>query len=128
MARHENEIGGTTDVAQHPEFAARRTVKTIDGRQVAGWFTKDFTYRELRTLRAKERLPAVRPDNTAYDGQERIPTLDEVIRLARREGVGIYAETNAHAAGLVVHVWTLRRENQFMDTRFQVGTDPNGPR
>ena len=55
---------------------------------MAGWCTKDFTYRELRTLRAKERLPAVGPDNTAYDGQERVPTLDEVIRDARREGVG----------------------------------------
>ena len=242
VARHENEIGGTTDVADHPEFADRRTTKVIDGRAVTGWFTEDFTYRELRTLRAKERLPQVRPDNTAYDGQERIPTLDEVIKLARREGVGIYPETkhptyfdsiglsleeplvaalekrrwadaddpviiqsfevgnlreldamvdvplaqlvdaaggpadlpgttyasmvtpaglaaiatyadglgaaknlvlprdasgrtgapssvvpDAHAAGLVVHVWTLRRENQFMATNFRIGTDPNAP-
>ena len=93
VARHENEIGGTTDVADHPEFADRRTTKVIDGRPVTGWFTEDFTYKELRTLRAKERLPQVRPDNTAYDGEERIPTLDEVIKLARREGVGIYPET-----------------------------------
>ncbi|MBL0747589.1 glycerophosphodiester phosphodiesterase [Nocardioides baculatus] len=245
VARHENEIGGTTDVAEHPEFADRRTTRTIDGRSVTGWFTEDFTYRELRTLRANERLPLVRPDNTAYDGQERIPTLDEVIKLARREGVGIYPETkhptyfdsiglsleeplvaalekrqwddaddpviiqsfetanlrdldtmvdvplaqlvdasgapydlvaagdprtytdlltpaglaaiasyadgvgvnkdrvlprtggattvpsavvpDAHAAGLVVHVWTLRRENQFMATNFRIGTDPNAP-
>ena len=243
VARHENEISGTTDVADHPEFADRRTTKTIDGRPVTGWFTEDFTYKELRTLRAKERLPQVRPDNTAYDGQERIPTLDEVIKLARREGVGIYPETkhptyfdsiglsleeplvaalekrqwdeaddpviiqsfetanlrdldtmidvalaqlvdgsgkpydftaagdprtytdlltptglawiatyadgvgvhkdrvlprtggattvpsavvgDAHDAGLIVHVWTLRRENQFMATNFRVGTDPN---
>ncbi|PKH43516.1 glycerophosphoryl diester phosphodiesterase [Nocardioides alpinus] len=245
VARHENEIGGTTDVADHPEFAARRTTRTIDGRPVTGWFTEDFTYKELRTLRAKERLPQVRPDNTAYDGQERIPTLDEVIKLARREGVGIYPETkhptyfdaiglsleeplvaalekrkwddaddpviiqsfetanlrdldtmidvplaqlvdgtgkpydftaagdqrtytdlltpaglawiatyadglgahkdrvlprtdgattvpsavvgDAHDAGLIVHVWTLRRENQFMATNFRIGTDPNAP-
>ena len=242
VARHENEIGGTTDVADHPEFADRRTTKVIDGRPVTGWFTEDFTYKELRTLRAKERLPQVRPDNTAYDGEERIPTLDEVIKLARREGVGIYPETkhptyfdsiglsleeplvatlekrkwadaddpviiqsfevsnlrqldamvdvplaqlvdasggpadlpgttyasmvtpaglaaiatyadglgaaknlvlprdaagrtgapssvvpDAHAAGLVVHVWTLRRENQFMATNFRLGTDPNAP-
>ena len=245
VARHENEIGGTTDVADHPEFADRRTTKTIDGRPTTGWFTEDFTYKELRTLRAKERLPQVRPDNTAYDGQERIPTLDDVIKLARREGVGIYPETkhptyfdsidlsleeplvaalekrhwddaddpviiqsfetanlrdldtmidvplaqlvdasgkpydftaagdprtytdlltpagltwiatyadgvgankdrvlprtggattvpspvvaDAHAVGLVVHVWTLRRENQFMATNFRIGTDPNAP-
>ena len=240
VARHENEISGTTDVAAHPEFADRRTTKVIDGRPVTGWFTEDFTYKELRTLRAKERLPQVRPDNTAYDGEERIPTLDEVIKLARREGVGIYPETkhptyfdsiglsleeplvaalrkrhwadaddpviiqsfevsnlrqldamvdvpiaqlvdatggpadlpgttyasmvtpaglaaiatyadglgaaknlvlprdaagrtgapssvvpDAHTAGLVVHVWTLRRENQFMATNFRLGTDPN---
>ena len=245
VARHENEIGGTTDVADHPEFAARQTTKVIDGRSVTGWFTEDFTYKELRTLRAKERLPQVRPDNTAYDGQERIPTLDDVIKLARREGVGIYPETkhptyfdsiglsleeplvaalekrhwddaddpviiqsfetanlrdldtlidvplaqlvdasgapydftavgdprtytdlltpaglawiatyadgvgvnkdrvlprtggattvpsavvgDAHDAGLIVHVWTLRRENQFMATNFRIGTDPNAP-
>lgn len=242
VARHENEISGTTDVADHPEFADRRTTKVIDGRPVTGWFTEDFTHRELRTLRAVERLPAVRPDNTAYDGDFRIPTLDEVLKLARREGVGVYPETkhptyfdslglsleeplvaalekrkldgaddevviqsfevsnlreldtmvdvdlaqlvdatggpadlpgttyasmvtavglraiatyadglgaaknwvlprdaagatgapssvvgDAHAAGLVVHVWTLRRENQFMATDFRVGTDPNAP-
>lgn len=245
VARHENEIGGTTDVADRPEFAHRRTTKTIDGRAITGWFTEDFTYQELRTLRAKERLPQVRPGNTTYDGQERIPTLDQVIKLARRAGVGIYPETkhptyfdsiglsmeeplvaalekrkwadaddpviiqsfetanlrdldtmvdvplaqlvdgsgapydlvaagdprtytdlltpaglewiatyadgaglhkdrvlprtdgattapsavvhDAHEAGLVVHVWTLRRENQFMATNFRVGTDPNAP-
>ena len=245
VARHENEIGGTTDVADHPEFADRRTTKTIDGRAVTGWFTEDFTYRELRTLRAEERLPQVRPDNTAYDGQERIPTFDEVVKLARRAGVGVYPETkhptyfdsiglsleeplvaalrkrhwadaddpviiqsfetanlreldtmvdvplaqlvdgsgqpydftatgdprtytdllspaglaqvatyadglglhkdrvlprtggattvpspvvgDAHDAGLLVHVWTLRRENQFMATNFRIGTDPNAP-
>ena len=242
VARHENEISGTTDVADRPEFADRRTTKTIDGRPVTGWFTEDFTYKELRTLRAVERLPGVRPDNTAYDGDFRVPTLDEVLKLARREGVGVYPETkhptyfdsiglsleeplvaalekrkmddaddevviqsfevsnlrdldtmvdvdlaqlvdaaggpfdlpgttyasmvtaaglrtiatyadglgaaknwvlprdasgatgapsavvdDAHAAGLVVHVWTLRRENQFMATDFRVGTDPNAP-
>ena len=69
VARHENEIGGTTDVAAHPEFADRRTTKTIDGRPVTGWFTEDFTLAELRTLRAKERLPQLRPANTAFDGK-----------------------------------------------------------
>ena len=243
VARHENEISGTTDVADHPEFADRRTTKTIDGRPVTGWFTEDFTCRELRTLRAVERLPEVRPDNTAYDGEFRIPTLDEVLKLARRRAasastrrpstpptstpsasrwrsrwsppwpgarwttpttrsssspsrsptcasstpwstwtlaqlvdaaggpadlpgrrtprwsprracatIATYADgvgaaknwvlprdasgstgapssvvDDAHAAGLVVHVWTLRRENQFMATNFRVGTDPNAP-
>jgi len=238
VARHENEISGTTDVADRPEFADRRTTKVIDGRSVTGWFTEDFTYKELRRLNARERLPEVRPDNTAYDGDFKVPTLDQVLTLAERAGVGVYPETkhpsyfdsiglsleeplvaalrardlddadddvvvqsfevgnlqeldtlvdvdlaqlvdasggpadrpgtsyasmvtptglaqvatyadglgankhvvlprgadeptpvvdDAHAAGLVVHVWTLRRENQFMDARFRVGTDPNAP-
>jgi glycerophosphoryl diester phosphodiesterase len=93
VARHENEIGGTTDVADHPEFADRRTTKTIDGVPVTGWFTEDFTLAELRTLRAKERLPQLRPTNTAFDGLYQVPTFQEVIDLARRAGVGIYPET-----------------------------------
>jgi glycerophosphoryl diester phosphodiesterase len=99
VARHENEIGGTTDVADHPEFASRRTTKVIDGTAVTGWFTEDFTLAELRTLRARERLPEVRPQNTAYDGRYRIPTLAEVLDLARHSRtcdgrpVGVYPET-----------------------------------
>jgi glycerophosphoryl diester phosphodiesterase len=93
VARHENEIGGTTDIAAHPEFAARRTTKAIDGVPVTGWFTEDFTLAELRTLRARERLPELRPDNTAFDGLYQVPTLQEVIDLAKRAGVGIYPET-----------------------------------
>src|ERR671919_183958 len=81
VARHENEISGTTDVANHPEFASRRTTKTIDGNSVTGWFTEDFTLAELKTLRAKERLPDIRPGNTAFDGMFEIPTLEEVIQL-----------------------------------------------
>ncbi len=96
VARHENEISGTTDVAAHPEFADRRTTKTIDGVSVTGWFTEDFTLAELKTLRAVERLPALRPGNTAFDGQERIPTLQEVIDLVRRK----QAETG-RAIGLI---------------------------
>jgi glycerophosphoryl diester phosphodiesterase len=250
VARHENEIGGTTDVASHPEFAARRTTKTIDGRPVTGWFTEDFTLAELKTLRAKERLPQVRPDNTRYDGRYQVPSFDEVLDLVAAESkrtgrrIGVYPETkhptyfdsiglsleeplvralkkhhldrrtaavvvqsfetgnlrdldgmtraplaqlldasgapydlvasgdprtyrdlttpaglrwvatyadgvgankdlvlprnaagattvpsalvgDAHAAGMVVHVWTLRDENQFMATNFRRGTDPN---
>jgi glycerophosphoryl diester phosphodiesterase len=93
VARHENEISGTTDVEIRPEFADRRTTKVIDGVPVTGWFTEDFRLSELRRLRAEERIPTLRPDNTAFDGLYRIPTLNEVINLAKREGVGIYPET-----------------------------------
>src|SRR5687767_14226692 len=68
VARHENEISGTTDVASRPEFASRRTTKVIDGVNVTGWFTEDFTLAELNTLSAVERLPAVRQRNALYNG------------------------------------------------------------
>jgi glycerophosphoryl diester phosphodiesterase len=99
VARHENEISGTTDVAGRPEFADRRSTRSIDGVSVTGWFTENFTLAELKTLRAKERLPQVRPTNTAFDGQFQVPTLQEVIDLARTESrrlgrtIGIYPET-----------------------------------
>jgi glycerophosphoryl diester phosphodiesterase len=93
VARHENNIAETTDVAGHPEFADRETTKTIDGIEVTGWFTEDFTLAELRTLRARERLPLLRPTNTAFDGLYQVPTLQEVIDLAKRHRVGIYPET-----------------------------------
>ena len=93
VARHENDITGTTDVAQRPEFADRRTTKVIDEVSLTGWFTEDFTLAELKTLRATERIPALRPANAAFNGAYEIPTLQEVIGLARREGVGIYPET-----------------------------------
>ncbi len=98
IARHENEISGTTDVADHPEFADRRTTKSVDGVPLTGWFTEDFTLAEIKTLRAKERIPQIRPRNARYDGRYQIPTFAEVIALARREGhrgrrVGIYPET-----------------------------------
>jgi glycerophosphoryl diester phosphodiesterase len=81
VVRHENEISGTTDVSAHPEFAARKTTKTVDGVAVTGWFTEDFTLAELHTLRAKERIPLVRQENTLYDARWPIPTLDEVFVL-----------------------------------------------
>ncbi len=93
VARHENAISETTDVAAHSEFAGRRTTKTIDGRTLTDWFVEDFTLAELKTLRAKERLPQLRPGNAAYDGQFAIPTLAEIIALAKRRSVGIYPET-----------------------------------
>lgn len=83
VARHENEISGTTDIADHPEFASRKTRKSIDGEKIDGWFTEDFTLAELRTLRARERLPQLR--STAYDSQFGIVTLDEIIELVASE-------------------------------------------
>jgi glycerophosphoryl diester phosphodiesterase len=91
VARHENEISGTTDVASRAEFADRKTTKTIDGASVTGWFTENFTLAELKTLRARERLPELR--GTANDGRFEIPSLDEIITLAKARGVGIYPET-----------------------------------
>ncbi len=99
VARHENEISGTTDVASHPEFADRRTTKTIDGTALAGWFTEDFTLAELRTLRAMERIPAVRQENTLFDRRYQVPTFAEVLELRRRlerelgRTIGVYPET-----------------------------------
>jgi glycerophosphoryl diester phosphodiesterase len=83
VARHENEIGGTTDVAQRPAFAGRRTTKSIDGVEQTGWFTEDFTLAELKTLRARERIPELRPANARFDGMFDVPTLDEILALVR---------------------------------------------
>lgn len=99
VARHENDITDTTDVASHPEFASRKTTKVVDGETHTGWFTEDFTLAELKTLRAKERLPKLRPRNTRFDGQFEVPTLDEIIALVKqrsgelRRTIGIYPET-----------------------------------
>lgn len=97
VARHENEISETTDVAAHPEFAARKATKAIDGQKMTGWFTEDFTLAELKTLRARERLPKLR--STEYDGQFEIPTFEEILTLlaevnkGRKKPVGVYPET-----------------------------------
>lgn len=99
VARHENNITDTTDVSSRPEFRDRKTSKVIDGIKYTGWFTEDFSLAELRTLRAKERLPLLRRGNTKYDGQFEVPTLREVIALAKSASaktgrtIGIYPET-----------------------------------
>ncbi len=99
VARHENEISETTDIAEKPEFAGRKTTKTIDGQKFTGWFTEDFTLAELKTLRAKERLPLLRKANTAFDGQYEIPTFAEILELVQAEEkkrgrrIGVYPET-----------------------------------
>jgi glycerophosphoryl diester phosphodiesterase len=100
VCRHENEISGTTDVASHPEFASRRTSRTIDGVTITGWFTEDFTLAELRTLRARERLPQLR--GTAFDGRFEVPSFDQLLTLVeatnvrpdrRARPLGVYPET-----------------------------------
>jgi glycerophosphoryl diester phosphodiesterase len=99
VARHENDITATTDVADHPEFAGRKTTKVIDGTKLTGWFTEDFTLAELKTLRAKERIPDIRQRNTIYNGRFEVPTFQEVIDLSKRlsrelhRPIGIYPET-----------------------------------
>ena len=99
VCRHEPEIGGTTDVASHPEFASRKATKVLDGVAVTGWFTEDFTLAELKTLRAVERIPQIRQHNTLFDGRYQIPTFQEVldlrVRLSREldRELGVYAET-----------------------------------
>jgi len=98
IARHENELGGTTDVAAHQEFAARRTTKSVDGTAISGWFSEDFTLRELKTLRARERIPALRPGNTRFDGQFELATLEEIIALV--QGVDGQRAARARELGL----------------------------
>ena len=96
VARHENDMSETTDVAAHPEFAARRTTKTIDGETATGWFVSDFTLAELKTLRAVERLNKVRLANTAFDGQFQVPTFEEMIDFIAAE-----AATRGRPIGIV---------------------------
>ncbi|MGH8776806.1 MAG: glycerophosphodiester phosphodiesterase family protein [Jiangellaceae bacterium] len=108
VARHENEISATTDVADRPEFAGRRMTMQIAGRAVTGWFVEDFSAAELRMLRARERLPEIRAHNQIYDRRFAVPTFDEILELARSESlrrghpVGVYPEIKqpAHFARL----------------------------
>ena len=90
IARHENDITGTTDVADRPEHRSRRRTKRVDGREVTGWFSEDFTLAEIRTLRARERLEL---RDRRFDGMFEIPTFQEILDLARRRNVGVYPET-----------------------------------
>jgi len=98
VSRHENELSGTTDVASREEFADRRREKTIDGQRIAGWFAEDFTLAELRTLRAKERIPSLRPGNARFDGLFQVPTFAEIVQLVRAKEaatgrrIGLYPE------------------------------------
>jgi glycerophosphoryl diester phosphodiesterase len=131
VARHEPEIGGTTDVADHPEFASRRRTQSVDGETMNGWFTEDFTLAELKTLRARERLPKLRGANTEFDGRFDVPTFDEIMQLAvdtnrRRPGqptIGVYPETKhpAHFRSL-----GLPQEGAVLQTLARYGYDAPG--
>ncbi len=99
VVRHENEISGTTDVAEHPEFADRHATKHVDGRTLTGWFTEHFTWDELAVLRSRERLPELRPSSAAFDGAQPILRLTEVLDLVRAG-----AETQGRQIGVVLEV------------------------
>lgn len=108
VIRHENEISGTTDVADHPEFADRRTTKVVDGVELTGWFTEDFTWEELATLRCRERVPELRSGNAAYNDTERILRLSDLIGLVDRWNL-----EHVKPVGLVIelkHVDFLKRQ------------------
>lgn len=108
VVRHENEISGTTDVAERPEFARRRTTKTVDGQRLTGWFTEDFTWEELATLRSRERIPQLRPSSASYDGAQPILRLRDVLamtaeaslRLGREIGVVLEVKHATYFAGV----------------------------
>ena len=99
VARHDNELGLTTDVSQRPEFADRKRTQQVDGVTLTGWFSEDFTLAELKTLRAIERIPDIRPGNARLDGSLEIPTLQEIIdlvktlQLSQGRRIGLYPET-----------------------------------
>ena len=124
VCRHEPEIGGSTDVARRPEFAARRTTRDVDGIPVTGWFAEDFTLAELRTLRTREPLAHLRQGNTLYDGRYPIPTLEEVLRLRQAltlslgRPIGIYPETK--------HPSYFRRIGLALEERLLAALDRHG--
>lgn len=113
IARHENELGGTTNVSELPQFADRFTTKMIDGAPVAGWFAEDFTLAEIKELRSRERIPGIRPDNTDFNDLFEIPTFQEVIELVQEveastgKEIGIYPETK--------HPTFFAKEGNFRD-------------
>ena len=131
VVRHENNVAETTDVAGRPEFAARKATKVIDGQSLTGWFSEDFTLAEIKTLRARERLPQLRPGSAKFDGQEAIATYQEVIDLAKAESarlrrtIGTYPEMKhpTYFAGLA-----LAPEHRLADTLKRNGLDsPTAP-
>ena len=131
VARHECELGHTTDISGHRAFAERRITKVVDGRTVTGWFVEDLTLAELKTLRATERRPRLRADNRRYDGRFEVPTLDEILTLAEVEStrrgmtIGVYPELkhSTYFAGL-----GLAMQQPLVDTLRRHHLDrPNAP-
>ena len=124
VARHENDLSATTDVRDRPEFAHRRRENVVCGQAVSGWFVEDFTLAELQTLRARERLPEVRPHNQVYDDRFTVPTFDEILALAQTESsrlqrpVGVYPEIKqpAYFADL-----GLRHDNALLSSLSRFG-------
>ena len=127
VVRHENEIGGTTDVAEHPEFADRRTTRVVDGQKLTGWFTEDFTWAELATLRARERLPRVRPASTRFDGRYPILRLEDVLDIidAAPRPVAVVIEIK-HATYFTAAGFDMARlvEREVIRWRARGGTAP----
>ena len=127
VIRHENEISGTTDVAEHPEFADRKTTKSIDGVTLTGWFTEDFTWPELATLRTRERLPELRGANTEFDGQQPILRFIDLLEIV---------DTAARPVSLVVEIkhasyfdgLGLALDEMLARELFVAGWQPNDPR
>ena len=115
IVRHENELSGTTNVSVRPEFATRKTTKMIDGVESTGWFSEDFTLAEIKTLRARERIPEIRPNNTEFNDRFEIPTFAEVIQLTQQlstaqRPIGIYPETK--------HPTFFAKEGKHLDGSF----------
>lgn len=130
VLRHENEISGTTDVAIRPEFSALRTTKNVDGRELTGWFTEDFTWQELSTLRSKERIPDLRRSSASFDGTSgvlRLRDLIDIIDAASEQSgrrLGMVAEikhaTYFEQAGLPLDVLLV---SELAGTRFADGSE-----
>jgi glycerophosphoryl diester phosphodiesterase len=118
VARHDVELSATTDIAERPELAHLRTVRTVDGVERAGWFAQDLTLAQVKTLTARERMPLTRPESAGHDGLEGVPTFNEVLAMATAESVrrgrtvGIMAElkhaTHHDRAGLPLEEPLLR--------------------
>lgn len=113
VVRHENEISGTTDVAEHQMFAERKTTKVVDGQRLTGWFTEDFTWAELQTLRSRERLARLRADNREFDGVDGILRLRDVLAILDTE-----REAQGRDIGVVIEI---KHANYFASLGHDLG-------
>ncbi|WP_298305700.1 glycerophosphodiester phosphodiesterase family protein [uncultured Erythrobacter sp.] len=131
VSRHENELSGTTDVANREEFEHLRREKTINGTRVAGWFAEDFTLAELRTLRAKERVPGSRPANARYNGLYQVPTFEEIVKLVRAKeaetgrSIGLYPELKA--PNFLLEVEGIDMVDLILRELRDLGIEPSDP-